>query len=158
MAFKRKANTGHVGQHGAVPCRDNTDFLALDRPAGGLYPHHLATLTLYANDLAVLQNIHTQAIGRTGKTPGYGVMSGNTCAWLERCPHHGIAQGGRCVHDRHHFLDLCRIQNHAINPIEPVGINTAIDIPHVLQGVPHIHHASLTEHGVVVQVLRQAFP
>ena len=158
MAFKRKSDAGHVGQNGAVPCGNNTYFFAFDRSARGLDTDHLITFALNTNNLAVLQDIYTQSVCRTGEPPGNGVVTGNTRARLERRTHDRVAQRCRRVHDRHHFLDLCRIQNHAINTIEPVGVHAAIDVPHVLQGMPHIHYTSLAEHGVVVQVLRQALP
>ena len=77
---------------------------------------------------------------------------------LKRCAEDGVTSICGCVDERHSCLYLLRIDDNAVEAIEPVGANASFNVPHFLQAVAEVINAALAEHDVVVQFLAQAFP
>ena len=101
VALQRQANAGHIGQHGAVAGRDDTDLLAGNGATRSLYARDLVAIAPYANHFTVLQNIHAQSIGRACESPGNRVVPRHATTRLERSPQNRVPQRRRGVHDRH---------------------------------------------------------
>ncbi len=157
-AFQRHAQARHLHDHAGMPGRDDADPLGADEAPGGLDPGDAVTLAADARDLAVLDHVHAQAIGRTGVAPGHGVVPGRAAAALEGGTQHRVAHLRPQRERRAEGLGLLGTQPVIVDAVQPVGVDVALCTLHVVHGVRQHHHAARAEHDIVVEVVRQPFP
>ena len=156
MALDGQADAGHAGHHAGVTRRHDRHLFGFDEATRGVHTGDLAALAANAGDLAVLDDVHTQGVSGARKAPSHGVVTRHTGAALQRSAEHGVA--GVQVDEGDHLLDLFGCDHFGVHTVEAVGVDAALDVAHVLQGVAQVHDAALAEHDVVVDVLRQPFP
>ena len=74
MAFDRQLDLGFVHDMARVTCDRNTDFAGTDKTAIGLDADDRTLLKTEVFDLAILDDVDPQLIGRSGVSPGHRVM------------------------------------------------------------------------------------
>lgn len=156
VTLDRQPHAGHIGKRGRVSGGDDRDLLRLDEALHRIDPGDLAAVAANAGHLAVLDEIDARRIGAAREAPGHRVVPRHAAAPLKRGTEHRIAAVE--VDGRLDFLDLLRREVLGIHAVEPVRIDAALRIAHVLQRMREVHHAALAEHDVVVEILREPFP
>ena len=71
---------------------------------------------------------------------------------------HRVTATAAAVELRDLFFHFLGIEHMGVDALQRVGVDPALDVAHVLQGVAQVEHAALAEHDVEVQVFGQSFP
>ena len=156
MALDGQAEAGHAGDHRRMARGHDRDLPRLDEPPGRIDADDRAVLAADTRDLAVLDDVDTERIGRAREAPGHGIVPRHPATALQRGTEHGITRVE--VDEGNPLLHLGRRQHLGVDAVQPIRRDAPLDVTHVLQRVPQVHDAALAEHHVVVQRLRQPLP
>jgi hypothetical protein len=158
-ALERHPQAGLLHDHAGVARRHHADPRGADEAAGGLHPlHRPVEGAADARDLAVLDDVHAERIGRAGIAPGHRVVAGGAAAPLQGRAHDRVAQALGDVERRAEFLGLFRRQPLVVDAVEAVGVDVALEALHVVHVVGEHHHPAGRIHDVVVQLPGHGLP
>ena len=158
VTFDRETQTRHRREHTGIAGNDDADFRRADRTACRFHARHLAALAADAGHLALLDDVHATGVSRTGETPCNCVVPRNAGAALQRGAQYRVARIRRSIDERNRLADLLGADHFGIDPVQPIRVDAALDVAHVLQRMAEVVHAALTEHDVVVEILAQPLP
>src|SRR5262249_8841254 len=149
---------GHRGDMTRMAGDRDADLAGADRAARRLDALDLAVLGRESRDLAILDNVDAAGIGRTCEAPGDGVMSRDAGARLKEGARDREARLWGEVEDRHEAAQFLARQEYRVDAVEAHAIAATEERLRLRVEMPRTHHAALTEHDVVVQLLRQPLP
>ncbi len=145
--------------HAGMAGRGNTHLARLNHAARGFQClDGAARIAPYAGDLAILDDVDAERIGRARIAPGDGVVARGAAAPLQGRAQHRIADVVFDVERRAEFLGLGRFQPLIVDSAAPVGVHVALEHLNVVHGVREHHDAARREHDVVIEHLREVLP
>ncbi len=156
VAGDGQAKSGQRRQHRTVAGGRDADTLRLDPPPVGVPPRHPAILLDEVRDLAVLDDVHAQRGGGARIAPGHGVMPRRAGPPLRESAENGQTRLGDKSSAGASAPTSSRVSSSAAMPFIAHGIGPARHGIQVVAAVRQHDQASLAQHDVEVQRLRQS--
>src|SRR5471032_267592 len=97
VGFDGQAEAGELGHVPGVTGRDHADALGADEALVGFDTDAHAVFLAEPDHFGLLDQVHAQGIGGTGKAPGHGIVTGHAAATLDGGAHHRVAGVFRAV-------------------------------------------------------------
>ncbi len=154
--MQRQLEPGLFRQNARMPGDRQRQPIGADGAAIGLDARAAAALGEKRLDLAILNNIDTEAVGRARVAPGDRIVPGDAGAALPDAAEHRIARLIAGIEQRRFFEDLRPRHQFGISAVDLHRVDGPRRDLHLGVGVRDCRHAALREHDVVIQLFRQA--